>query len=100
MKTTLIASLVSVLACSHVLADTDLSPAQAKQLEEQGIIKPLAVLQAQALKTKPGEIIRSELEQDNSRYEYEFTIIDAQKAYWELEVNAQTGAVTKMELDD
>ncbi|MGI0119169.1 PepSY domain-containing protein [Zooshikella sp. RANM57] len=100
MKTTLLTTLVTVLACSNVMADDDISPAQAKQLEEQGIIKPLSVLQAQALKTKPGNIIRSELEKDHERYEYEFTIIDAQKAYWELEVNAQTGQVTKMELDD
>lgn len=76
------------------------SPASAGQLSAKGQILSLEKISKMAKSHKPGEILEVELEKKHGRYLYEVEILDARSQVWELKLDAKTGQLLKMELDD
>ena len=101
MKTTLLA-IITATAATTAFADIHITPEQAELLVKQGKIKPLSVLENTAkMQVKGTSVIYSNLEQDDDTgiYEYEAKVKDAQNILWEVQLNAQTGAITEVEKD-
>ncbi|WP_163833640.1 PepSY domain-containing protein [Spartinivicinus ruber] len=82
------------------VAGQDISPSQALRLQQQGVILPMNQLLQRVRRRYPGELLNAELEKEGSRYEYELKILTPQGQVWEIEVNAQTGAILEAERDD
>lgn len=76
------------------------SPAVAKQLAAKGQILSLEKISRLAKSHKAGEILEVELEKKHGRYIYEVEILDSASQVWELKLDAKTGQLLKMELDD
>ncbi len=74
--------------------------ALARKLRQQGQILSLERIFALALANQKGEIIEAEFEQKKGRYIYEIEILDANSQVWELKLDAKTGQLIEMELDD
>ncbi|KQT41562.1 peptidase M4 [Methylophilus sp. Leaf459] len=82
------------------IAGSGESPAIAAQLAAKGQILSLEKISRLAKSHKPGEILEVELEKKHGRYLYEVEILDARSQVWELKLDAKTGQLLKMELDD
>ena len=76
------------------------SPDSAGQLSAQGQILSLEKISQLAKSHKPGEILEVELEKKHGRYIYEVEILDTGSQVWELKLDAKTGQLLKLELDD
>ena len=76
------------------------SPASAGQLAAKGQILSLEKISKLAKTYKAGEILEVELEKKHGRYLYEVEILDMRSQVWELKLDAKTGQLLKMELDD
>jgi uncharacterized membrane protein YkoI len=74
--------------------------AVARRLREAGEIRSLEDISARARAAKAGEILETELERAEGRYVYEMEILDAQGQVWELKLDAKTGELLRMEIDD
>lgn len=78
----------------------EVSHEQARRLLEQGAIKPLqdiiAIVQAEV----PGKILETELEYDDAGLVYDFKILRPGGRVQEVEVDAKTGRIIKIEDDD
>jgi uncharacterized membrane protein YkoI len=72
----------------------------ARKLRAAGEILPLEKIAAQALQHKPGEMLETELENEQGRYLYEIDIVDAHGQVWELKLDARTAKLLQMERDD
>ncbi len=53
-----------------------------------------------ALKEVPGTVHKTELERENGRMIYEIEIVTADGQEMEVEIDAETGAILKIEADD
>lgn len=82
------------------IAGSGESPMVAGQLVAKGQILSLEKISKLAKSHKPGEILEVELEKKHGRYLYEVEILDARSQVWELKLDAKTGKLLKMELDD
>ncbi|MGQ2965052.1 PepSY domain-containing protein [Methylophilus sp.] len=82
------------------LAGSGESPASAGQLSAKGQILSLEKISKLARSYKAGEILEVELEKKHGRYIYEVEILDTRSQVWELKLDAKTGQLLKMELDD
>jgi uncharacterized membrane protein YkoI len=76
------------------------SPVSAGQLSAKGEILSLEKISKLAKSHKQGEILEVELEKKHGRYVYEVEILDNHSQVWELKLDARTGQLLKMELDD
>ncbi|WP_235272703.1 PepSY domain-containing protein [Methylotenera versatilis] len=72
----------------------------AKKLRQQGEILPLEKILAFARAKKNGEVLETEFEKKGGRYIYEVEILDIQGQVWELKLDAKTGQLIKIEIDD
>lgn len=89
----------SILLCgSNLTAEEDYQ--LAKKLRQQGEILPLEKILAIARSKKNGEVLETELEKKRGRYIYEVEILDVHGQVWELKLDAKTGKVIKIEIDD
>lgn len=95
----LLASSILLLALPPVIAD-DVSHSEARALRDAGRILPLELIIDIAKSFKPGEVIDTELEEDDGRYEYDIEILDANGRVWEMEFDAASGELLDLELDD
>lgn len=68
----------------------------ARHYQKSGNLMSLEQLQAKALEAKPGRITGMDFEEKGERLTYEFDILDAQGAFWEVEVNARTGELVRV----
>lgn len=68
----------------------------ARHFQKSGGLLPLEQLQAKALEAKPGQITGMDFEEKGERLSYEFDVLDAQGAFWEVEVNARTGELIRV----
>jgi uncharacterized membrane protein YkoI len=73
---------------------------KARALSQRGDILPLEKIAEHARAAKPGKLIDIELEQKHGRWIYEAEVLDETGRVWELKLDARTGSVLKMELDD
>lgn len=88
----------SLLNMSSLFAEEDYQ--LAKKLRQQGEILPLEKILAFARAKKNGEVLETEFEKKGGRYIYEVEILDIQGQVWELKLDAKTGQLIKIEIDD
>lgn len=72
----------------------------ARRLLQEGRIRPLAELTESIRRQIPGELLEVEFELENGIYVYEFKILRPDGRIKEVEVDAATGKVVKVEDDD
>lgn len=73
---------------------------KARALSQRGDILPLERIAGHVRAARPGKLIDIELEQKHGRWIYEAEVLDDAGRVWELKLDARTGSVLKMELDD
>lgn len=93
-----VASIVAIFGMSNVTAQED--HVLARKLQESGQILSFEKIAEHARAVKAGEILETELELKKGRYIYEVEILDKAGKVWELKLNAKTGELIKMEVDD
>ncbi len=92
------AALLSALACA-ARAD-DVGPEVAKRLVSEGRIRPLTEIVEAVRKQKPGELIEVELELEDGVYVYDIKLLGPSGRVQEVEADAATGKILKIEDDD
>ena len=78
----------------------DIDHVAARKLREAGEILPLEKIAERARTTKPGQILGTELDYKKGRYVYEVEILDEHGQVWEIKLDAKTGTLIKMEVDN
>jgi uncharacterized membrane protein YkoI len=73
---------------------------RARLLKQQGKILPLEQVIAAAMAVKPGQILETELEEDDGRFVYELEILDEAGQVWELELDAATAELIELDNED
>jgi uncharacterized membrane protein YkoI len=101
----LLTGLVAAILVSFTLpvkAGEDVSHVEARKLQAAGEILSFEKIAEIARKIKSGEILETELERSRKSglYIYELEILDANGVVWELDINAKTGEMMKIEIDD
>jgi uncharacterized membrane protein YkoI len=101
LLTGLIAAILAIFTLP-VKAGEDVSHIEARKLQAAGEILSFEKIAEIARKIKPGEILETELERSRKSglYIYELEILDANGVVWELDINAKTGEMMKIEIDD
>jgi uncharacterized membrane protein YkoI len=97
--TTLLPKALFIAVLFAGLAHADIGPQQARILLEQKQILPLEQIINKAVAVKPGQVIETELEEDDGVYSYELEILDENGIVWELELDAKTGELLELEKD-
>ena len=87
------------LASGSACAD-DVGPEVAKRLLSEGRIKPLSEILSAVQATLPGEMLEVQLELDDSIYVYELKLLRADGKVQEIEADAASGKILKIEDDD
>lgn len=105
LKPVFLAGLVAAIFISFSIpakAGEDISHVEARKLQASGEILPLEKITEIARSIKPGDILETELERSRKSgiYIYELEILDAKGVVWELDINAKTGELIKIEIDD
>lgn len=93
----LAAALLALLGARQGRGDED--HGLARQLHAQGEILSLERIAELATAQRPGTLIDVELEREDGMWVYEAEILDPEGRAWELELDARTGAVIKLERD-
>jgi len=90
---------VSLFTVPHAaMADED--HVAARKLRDSGEILPLEKIAERARSARSGQILETELERKHGHYVYEVEILDEQGQVWELKLDARTGDLIEMEIDD
>lgn len=87
-------------AATGVLMADDLGPEEAQRLLRSGRIKALADIVGIVQKKVNGDLIDAELEKDDGIYVYELKILRPDGRLQEIEADASTGKILKIEDDD
>lgn len=90
---------VIFISCAPALTD-EISHENARRLVEQGKIQPLEKILEMVRAKVPGEILETELEHDDDGLVYDFKILRPGGRVQEVEVDAATGRLIKIEDDD
>ena len=98
--TKLIATLFVVLACSAASAWADDEQDRARAALAAGEIQPFGAIEDSVTKHVPGDIIDVELDQDGSQWIYELKLRDSLGRVREVEVDATTGEILKIDAED
>jgi len=88
----------TVVTTQYAFADED--HMAARKLRESGKILSLESIAGRARNHKAGEILETELELEHGRYVYEVEILDTAGKVWELKLDAGSGDLITMKLDD
>ncbi len=92
---------VFTLLASPVRADDDAADHNlARRLVAEGQIRALAVIVEEVKVQVPGEMLEVEFESEKGIYKYELKILRPDGKIQEVEVDARTGAILKVEDDD
>lgn len=96
---TLIISSVALLTSGLALAEDD--AVKMRSIAEAAGLISLEQAQEKALASKPGTVIEAELDDRSwpKGWDYEFEIIDADGKEWDVDVDAKTGEVRKVDAD-
>jgi uncharacterized membrane protein YkoI len=87
------------LATSAARSDDD-DQELARRLVQDGRIRPLADIVAAVRPEVPGEILEVEFDTENGVYVYKLKILQADGKVEEVEVDAESGKVIKIEDED
>jgi uncharacterized membrane protein YkoI len=93
------AALLSV-ATGAAFAGDDVDHQEAHRLVQEGRILPLAAILNGVGQKVPGEVLEVELEFDDGAYVYELKILGRNGRVQEVEVDAPSGTILKIEDDD
>lgn len=89
-----------VLAMVHGTRADDVDHDIAKRALEQGRALPLADIIAKIGPQVPGKVIEVELDDDDGALVYDLKVLSPQGRLQEIEVDAATGKILKIEDDD
>lgn len=95
----LAAALLAVLTAGVAHAD-DVGPETAKRLLGEGRIKPLSEVLDAVKRQVPGEMLEVELELEKTGYVYEVKLLRPDGKVQEIEADAASGDILKIEDDD
>ena len=84
----------------HGRDDDEIGHETAKELLESGRILPLETILARVAARVPGKLIETKLEYDDGRIMYDIKILRPNGRLQEVEVDAATGEILKIEDDD
>jgi uncharacterized membrane protein YkoI len=73
---------------------------RARLLRERGEIMSLEQIAERARAVRAGKLIDIELERKHDAWRYEVELLDPQGRVWEIDLDARTGEVLKLEQDD
>ena len=93
------AAFVIALAAGPAYAD-DVGPELAKRLLSEGRIKPLSEIISGVQAKVPGEMLEVQLELDDGNYVYELKLLRPDGKVQEVEADAASGNILKVEDDD
>ena len=93
-----VAASLCLLMSQSLKADSDSE--HARLLQQQGIILPLEQVITAAMAIKSGQILETELEEEDGRFIYELEILDEAGQVWELELDATTAELIELENED
>jgi uncharacterized membrane protein YkoI len=88
------------LGATAARADDDDDHELARQLHQQGRILALADVMKAVQAEVPGEVLEVEFEAEHGAHVYEFKILRSDGKVQEVEADAATGKITKIEDDD
>lgn len=89
-----------MLAMPWQILQADQDADRARMLKQRGDILPLEQVIESAMAVKPGQILETELDEDDGRYVYELEILDERGQVWELELDASTAELRELESED
>ena len=89
-----------VLAAVLAAHADDIGPDAAKRLLKEGRVRPLEEILTSVKAQVPGELLEVELEIEDGIYVYDVKILGADGRVVEVEADARTGKVLKVEDDD
>jgi uncharacterized membrane protein YkoI len=92
--------LATLLASSAGARADDVGPDVAKRLLSEGRIRPLEDIVEAARAKVPGQMLEVELEIEDGVYVYDVKVLQPNGRVVEVEADAKTGAVLKVEDDD
>jgi uncharacterized membrane protein YkoI len=98
-RCTFAAALFAMLAAGLAHAD-DVGPETAKRLVSEGRIKPLSEILNAVKRQVPGEMLEVELELEKTGYVYELKLLRPDGKVQEVEADAASGNILKIEDDD
>jgi uncharacterized membrane protein YkoI len=98
-RCSLAAALVIALTPGAARAD-DVGPEVAKRLLSEGRIKPLSEIISGVQAKVPGEVLEVQLELDDGIYVYELKLLRPNGKVQEVEADAASGSILKIEDDD
>jgi len=81
-------------------AQADVKQDKVIELNQQGVIMSLQQIIDKATAIQPGNILETELDEEDGLYIYELEILDDKGQVWELELNAQSGELLEIEQED
>jgi uncharacterized membrane protein YkoI len=93
------AAFFAVLTAGLAHAD-DIGPEAAKRLLSEGRIKPLSEVLDAVKRHVPGEMLEVELELEKTGYVYELKLLRPDGKVQEVEADAASGNILKIEDDD
>ena len=93
-------ALVAAIGAPRSAAGDDSDHDLARRLLEQGRILPLAEIVDKVRSEIPGEMLEVEFETDDGAYIYELKILRPDGRVQEIEVEAASGKIVKIEDDD
>lgn len=92
-------ALFLTLLAAPALADDD-DQDRARRALQAGEILPLSQILAAAEAVRPGRVIELELEHDDGRWIYELELVTPEGRLYEMEINAATATVLKLEREE
>jgi len=98
-RCTFAAALFALLSGGLAHSD-DIGPEAAKRLLAEGRIKPLSEILDAVRRQVPGEMLEVELELEKTGYVYELKLLRPDGKVQEIEADAASGAILKIEDDD
>ncbi len=78
----------------------DINQMAARKLHDSGQILSLEKIHELAKLIKPGRILEVELEKKGGRYIYEVELLNNNDEVWEVKLDAKTGELIKLEIED
>lgn len=92
--------LMSILiSVNAIVSFADDNQAAARKLSASGKILSLEKIHQKAKAIKSGKILETELEIKGSQYVYEVELLDDKGLVWEIDLDAKTGKLIKLEED-
>lgn len=99
-RTVLLSLSLAMLAGGAALGDEEIDHDAARRLLSEGKIRPLAEIVDAIKHEVPGDVIDIELELENGVYVYELKILRPDGRVQEVEADAATAQIRKIEDDD